>query len=210
MKKILILSVILGLGVLTFFLLRSDESQPEVVVEKAMPDSLKSDPSKTQEKPEKQVSKKEKEEKEDEDIRGVESSKKLTTIKDMEDIDQTYIRVEREWAEVMEHLFIREFNLTDEDFQDYKAMKEGFGEDKIEAFEEFHEEMQEKHGDAYSFKPTEEMEVFEKKILKEYQDLLRKKLGDEYFKTYLKALDDFNDKLARGAKEGEPFLRMEF
>lgn len=140
---------------------------------------------------------------------GVIGEKKLTE-EEMEKLDEYYDQVEEEWDKSMKNLFVAEFGMTEDDFNDYLKMREGYEDDRLDAFQDFHEQMVEKYGDNYTFSPSEDMKTFEGKLKQDYQDLLRKKIGDENFKRYLEVQDEFNERIRREQEKDVPPLLIEY
>lgn len=135
---------------------------------------------------------------------------KTLTEEEMEELDEYFDQVEEEWESKVKDLFINQMGMTQEDVDDYYKMKEGYEEDKVEIYQEFHEEMVAKHGDSYQFKPSEEMSSFEKKLREDYQNAFRKRIGEENYKLYLETIDSFNERVRREQKPEYPALHLEF
>ncbi|MCP4914819.1 MAG: hypothetical protein GY909_17000 [Oligoflexia bacterium] len=135
---------------------------------------------------------------------------KTLSEEEMEELDEYFDQIEEEWESKVKDLFINQMGMTQEDVDDYYKMKEGYEEDKVEIYQEFHEEMVAKHGDSYQFKPSEEMTSFEKKLREDYQNALRKRIGEENYKLYLETIDSFNERVRREQKPEYPALHLEF
>ncbi|MDC1174306.1 hypothetical protein OAT67_02850 [Bacteriovoracaceae bacterium] len=134
---------------------------------------------------------------------------KQLTEEEMEELDEYFDKVEEEWDRKIKDLFITEMGLSSQDVEDYNKMKEGFAEDKIEIYQDYHEEMVQKYGDSYQFKPSEEMTSFEKKLREDYQNLIRKRIGDDNFKKYIEMLDNYNEEVRREQNPQLPALYIE-
>ena len=106
---------------------------------------------------------------------------------------------EKSWNERMEHLIIDELHLPTKTLKEYKVLREGFDRDKMEAFEDFHKYMRDKHGDNYSYNPTKDEEQFANKVKDQYDSKLRQLFGQEHYLQYREVRDEFNKKL-----KGEP------
>jgi len=116
---------------------------------------------------------------------------------DLDRMEEYFLKTESEWTQSMQNLILDELNLGQEVLREYQALKEGFERDKMDTFEEYHQFMQEKHGDNYTYIPSKDEEEFSSKINKEYLDRIRKLLGAENYNRYLQLRDSFNDKLKK-------------
>ncbi|MBT3586615.1 MAG: hypothetical protein HN509_17025 [Halobacteriovoraceae bacterium] len=117
------------------------------------------------------------------------------TEEQLEKLENYFEKVEKEWNDKMTDLLIKELNLGEKGMQGYEKLREGYEQDKLEAFQEFHEGMVEKYGDKYSYQPNQDQEIFDKKVHTEYNDQLRKFLGEEGYHRYGQIKDDYNQKL---------------
>ncbi len=55
-------------------------------------------------------------------------------------LEAYFEKVEKDWSDKMNQLFVRELGLEAKVLQEYWKMREGYEQDKLDAFEEFHEE----------------------------------------------------------------------
>ena len=171
MKKTLILFIIVLLGIFTF-VQNENQGQKEDLIEE-LPRSI--------EKPKKVVKKIAHEEVREEvkkplsTLSSSNSSPRQLTDKEIEEMDILFSEYEQKWDQRMEDLFLKELKLSKTDFEDYQLMRDGFEEDRIAAYEEFHQSMLAEHGDEYSYPPTLEMVDNERKIQKDYLDLFKSK-----------------------------------
>ena len=138
----------------------------------------------------------------------VETDEELS--KRLEAKEEEFDRLEEEWLTSVKELFIQELNLSEAQFKDYLNMREGLFNDKIEAFEDMHDQMEEKYGESYSYNPTEEELKFDKEIQKRYDDLLLKKIGESAYKKYLELRDETNHKILEETKNTDAAMLMEF
>ncbi len=137
--------------------------------------------------------------------------KERTLSKDeLLELDRYFNRVEKEWDTTMSRLFTDEFGMDGESYQDYLKMREGFEDDKMEIFEEYHERLIEKYGESYTFEPSREMQDFEKRIKREYLEAFRKYIGNDNFKRYIEVLDAFNERIRREQEKDGPIMVIEF
>lgn len=132
------------------------------------------------------------------------------TEKEMDKMDETFEAYEKGWDNKMKNLFIDELGLTQEDYGDYEKMRDGFEEDRLEAFEEFHKKMAMERGPHYSYSPTQEMIDFDSKLKREYLDFFRKRYGEEAYARYQNALDEYNTKIRSEADPKYGVLTIEF
>lgn len=110
-------------------------------------------------------------------------------------MNEKFQKVELEWENKMRDLIFNEFDLDQKAFDEYVALKEGFQRDKIEAFEEYHQFMQEKYGENYSYQPTDDEIAFSVKINEEYLLNMKKLFGEERYLRYLEFRDQYNNHL---------------
>jgi len=129
---------------------------------------------------------------------------------ELEEMDKSFEKMEEQWDKEMATFFISDMSLSQQDYGDYLKMREGFEEDRLEAFEDFHERMSAKYGDSYRYSPTLDMQDFEGKLKKEYLDLFRRRYGEEAYVLYLNRLESFNDNLRRKSNPDEGILFIEF
>lgn len=129
--------------------------------------------------------------------------KKDLTDKQIQQLDANVEKLEKRWDSRLKNLFLNKMSLSLQDFADYQVMRDGFEDDRLEAFERFHKEMAQKHGNSYRYSPTLEMKEYEQKIKTEYRDLFRKRFGEENYARYMGELESFND---QARKEADPAL----
>jgi hypothetical protein len=86
-------------------------------------------------------------------------------------------------------------------FPIYLEMRERNDKEKMQAYKEYHDYLRFKYGDKYSYNISEDQSIREKKINERYLNDLLKLIGQEKFKAYLKAKDDFNEESRRRSKE---------
>ncbi len=116
---------------------------------------------------------------------------------EIEELEEYFDKVEMGWATKMKELLVDELKLGEDVLEEYGSLRENYEEEKMVAFQEFHEFMVAKYGENYAYNPTEEMEVFENKVQGIYLEKLRTKLGDENYSRYLEVKDSYNDQLRR-------------
>ena len=129
---------------------------------------------------------------------------------EMEKMDQVFESYEKGWDKKMRDLMQTQLGMSEEDYGDYLKMRDGYEEDRLEAFESFHERMAQERGPHYSYSPTQEMIDFDKKLRQEYLDLYRNRYGEEAFARYMDALEKYNDKIRREADPAYGVINIEF
>ena len=117
------------------------------------------------------------------------------TEEEIEELEDYFDKVEMGWGNKMKELFVDELKLGEDALEDYGMLRENYEEEKMVAYQEFHEFMVQKYGENYAYNPTEEMEIFENKVQDIYLEKLRKQLGDENYSKYLEVKDSYNDQL---------------
>lgn len=204
MKKIALgvsLLFVIGLGAYFIFFNKMGESEQESQVISEKVDRIFDEDTSTGEKAKGSLSK--------EDIQSISESTSLTEDQIIE-LEATFEEIESKWQEEIEDIFINDMNLSKSAVQDYFKMREGFEKDSYEAFEAFHEEMVKKHGENYSYNPTEDEEAFQKKIRTRYEEELQKKIGMDNFKKYIQLKDSFNQRLIEKYDSNKGVLHIEF
>ncbi|MFG1499570.1 hypothetical protein ABMA70_05115 [Halobacteriovorax sp. XZX-3] len=124
--------------------------------------------------------------------------------------EEEFDRLEEEWLTNVKELFINDLGLTEKEYKDYLSMREGLFNDKVSAFEEMHDQLEEKYGENYTYNPTEEEMAFDREIQKKYDDLLLQKIGKDAFIKYLELRDRTNEKILEATKANDAAMLMEF
>ncbi|MBK26765.1 MAG: hypothetical protein CME70_22380 [Halobacteriovorax sp.] len=132
------------------------------------------------------------------------------TEEEMEELEEYFEKIEDEWGQTLEQLFKQELQLSKEVIGQYEDLREGFEEEKLAAFQEYHEQMVAKHGDNYAYRPSEDEKIFEKKVLDEYYDRLRKILGDEAYSRYTEVRERFNERIKAEQDPAKGILIIDF
>lgn len=132
------------------------------------------------------------------------------TEEELDKMDAQLEKFEKGWDDRVEKLFLKELDLQKVDFEDYKMMRKGFEDDRLEAFEEFHEKMAREKGPHYSYSPTEEMLQFEGKLKKEYLDTFRRRFGEDAFVKYYNALETYNSEMRQKMDPAMGILHIDF
>lgn len=129
---------------------------------------------------------------------------------EMEELEEYFEKIEEEWGESLQNLFKSELALSTEVIEQYDDLREGFEEEKLAAFQEYHEQMIAKHGDNYAYRPSEDEKIFEQKVLDEYYDRLRKLLGDEGYNRYTEVRERFNERIKAEQDPSKGILVIDF
>ena len=132
------------------------------------------------------------------------------TEEEMEELEEYFEKIEEDWGETLEQLFKQELQLTKETIEQYDDLREGFEEEKLAAFQEYHEQMVAKHGDNYAYRPSLDEKIFEKKVLDEYYDRLRKILGDDAYSRYSEVRERFNERIKSEQDPSKGILIIDF
>jgi hypothetical protein len=128
---------------------------------------------------------------------------------EIEDLEEYFEKVEKEWNQKVEDLLLGELGMAPQVIQDFHSLREAYDQEKIESFQEFHEFMEEKYGEDYSFTPNQDMEATENKVLDVYQGRLRKLLGDSGHQRYRDTLDEYNKKIKSEQDETKGIMLIE-
>lgn len=134
----------------------------------------------------------------------------VLTEEQMLKLEQHFEKVEKDWSDRMNQLFVKELGLEPKALEEYYKMREGYEQDKLDAFEDFHEEMIEKYGENYSYKPSEEEKLFTEKVRERYDQALIKLIGEEAYQRYLETRDQFNRELAEIEDKDLGFIKIDF
>ena len=119
-----------------------------------------------------------------------------TQDKNFDEYDQN----DRNWLRKIENI------LSASDYEFYLDIRNKNEEEKMKAYKEFHEYLRQKHGDNFSYNISEDQSIREKEINTKYTRELLKRIGEEKFKQYLQARDQFNEELQRQSKNGHALI----
>ncbi len=97
--------------------------------------------------------------------------------------------------------------IGEKDYPMYVQMREQSEKEKLMAYKEYHDYLRQKFGDKFSYNISEDQSIREKDITKRYLGDLLKIIGEEKFKKYISARDQFNEKMRRENKES---IQIEF
>ena len=133
------------------------------------------------------------------------SSPRVLSVGEIKKIDDRINEMESKWKAAIEEVFIKEMKLTQEDFKEYLMMREGYEEDRYEAYEDYHRENLKEKGHY----PITNEDDANQKITQEYHTLFKNHFGEESFARYVKRLDEFNSELRRNGQDKE-ILTIDF
>ena len=136
---------------------------------------------------------------------GSHSSSRILSETEITKIDDRINEMEAKWKAAIEEVFIKDMKLTQEDFKEYLMMREGYEEDRYEAYEEYHRENLREKGHY----PITNEEDANQMITQEYHTLFKNHFGEESFARYVKKLDEFNSELRRNGQDKE-ILTIDF
>lgn len=107
---------------------------------------------------------------------------------------------EKEWLGKIENI------LGEKDYEYYIDLRNKNEEEKMKAYKEFHDYLRQKHGDNFSYNISEDQSIREKEINTNNTRDLLKRIGEEKFKLYLKARDQFNEELLKKSENGSALI----
>ncbi|MBH47345.1 MAG: hypothetical protein CME71_04150 [Halobacteriovorax sp.] len=125
-------------------------------------------------------------------------------------LEAYFEKVEKDWSDRMNQLFVRELGLEAKVLQEYWKMRDGYEQDKLDAFEDFHEEMIEKYGESYTYKPSEEEQLFAAKVREKYDEALLKLVGQDNYMKIVEVRDQFNRELSEVDDKELGFIKVDF
>ena len=135
-----------------------------------------------------------------------ETSEDKAALIDIDKFDAEMDKIEESWQKQMLEVFINDLKLSEEEFKEYLVMREGFEDDRYDAYQKYHEENLKKK-DSYPI--TNENEANDK-LVEEYQSLFENRFGKEAFARYVKKLDEFNSDLRVKRGQDEGILTIDF
>ncbi|MGZ3787373.1 MAG: hypothetical protein ACXVLQ_02555 [Bacteriovorax sp.] len=89
----------------------------------------------------------------------------------------------------------------------YLDMRDRNEKEKMQAYKEYHDYLRQKYGDKFSYNISEDQSVREKKINQRYLKELSKLIGEEKFRKYTEARDNYNENMRIQNKEA---IQIEF
>lgn len=142
-------------------------------------------------------------------------SKKISNskidVEELEKINEYLDRVEIDWYNEIENLFLSDAKSGESFIQEYRELKRGYEEERERRYEEFHARMRKEHGPNYSYSPSIDEEMFNEKLVKAYELELSKIIGEKLMIEYMSLKDSFNEKQKKSKKtEDDFFTSIEF
>ena len=200
MKKIIITTIIICVGIVAYYSLQTNSGNitqdKKLIINKS---DIQTIPSNTQ------VSK------------VIDTTDKIENLntpsqveEQLEEWDKKIDQIEAEFEQRMSKLFYEELRLDEPTFKEYLSMRKGMADDKIRAFESFHQEMEQKHGESYTYNPTDEEIQFEKEIQQMYEKNLLTLIGKANFIRYKEVRDRFNEELMENQDPNMGVVLMDF
>lgn len=114
---------------------------------------------------------------------------------------EEFDRQEKVWLEQVKTI------IGEKNYPLYVQIREQSEKEKLMAYKEYHDYLRQKYGDKFSYNISEDQSVREKEITKRYLAQLLKLIGEEKFKHYTAARDQFNEEMRRQHKES---IQVEF
>lgn len=194
MKKILIALALFSLGGIVFYALNShdeqhiseeDKEKLDKIIELAHTDIFHSN----------------------DDEKNVEDE--VFTKDEIKSINNHFEKVQNDWKETMSSFVVRELGMSQEVVSEYESLKNEYEVELSETFEEFHKNMEKKHGREYSYSPSKVQEELTEKIAQKYLLKIKAIFGHDGFIKYLERKDQFNEKLKRESNPEYGQLIME-
>lgn len=134
----------------------------------------------------------------------------VLSSEDLEQLEEIFEEAENRWSQGVESIFVQQYGLPQEVYQQYQKMRDEYDEAKLLAFEEYHERMLKQHGPDYEIKPSDMLEAFSSPVEEIYSERLRALVGDEAYKGYLSFKDQFNEDLRAGAESRLGLFLIDF
>lgn len=129
---------------------------------------------------------------------------KVRVYEKHDDQDERFMEFDRQeqaWFATMKSI------VGEKVFAEYVQMREQSEKEKLMAYKEYHNYLRQKYGDKFSYNISEDQSIREKDITKRYLSELLKLIGEEKFRQYTAARDQFNEKMRRENKEA---IQIEF
>lgn len=119
-----------------------------------------------------------------------------TEFSKIDRIESVFDGIQKQWSKDVADLFLDQLSLDQNHLNKYFELKEDYENERLELFQEYHEEMVAKHGEEYVFHLTD-LETSPKinELNLNYRDQLREVIGDENYTRYLELKDNFNRKI---------------
>lgn len=132
------------------------------------------------------------------------------SFQDFDALEGLFEEVEQEWQSSMEQLIRQDLGLGEEVIERYYELRDDYDEAKLMAFEDYHEDMVEEHGEDYAFNPSLQMEDFDNNVLPRYLEQLEDLIGQEGVRKYTQMKDEFNQKIREKGHPGAALILIDF
>lgn len=132
------------------------------------------------------------------------------SLQDFDALEALFEEVEQEWQSDMESLIRQDLGLSEEVLERYYELRDDYDEAKLMAFEDYHEEMIDEHGEDYAFNPSVQMEDFDNNVLPQYLEQLEKLIGQEGVRKYTQMKDEFNQRIRKKGHPGAALILIDF
>ncbi|MBL6990552.1 MAG: hypothetical protein ISR65_12275 [Bacteriovoracaceae bacterium] len=117
------------------------------------------------------------------------------TEEGFEEFDDYFDQVETKWIRSAKQFLQKDLKLDNSTWKEYQRIRESYQEDKIDAYQEFHEYMQEKHGDSYAYDPEDPEEFFGREMRQGYLERIRGLFGEENYSRYVDLKEQYNNSI---------------
>lgn len=128
---------------------------------------------------------------------------------ELADLEKYFDKIEKKWTQKVEAYFKENFP-GENVFNEFSNLRDRFEEEKVLAYENFHERMLDKFGEDYEFRPTEIDDKEVREINDRYEDELKNLLGEEHFQTYIEMREDFNEQIRKNQSDQFGYMAIEF
>lgn len=133
--------------------------------------------------------------------KSVVSTKKTSSLENPQDKNfDEYDKNDKIWLGKVQNVLSRN------EFEFYQGLRSNNEEEKMQAYQEFHDYLRQKHGDNFSYNISEDQSIREKQINAKYTQEFLKKIGPDKFKLYLNMRDQFNEEQQRKSKDGNALI----
>lgn len=216
-KKLKIITALLSLFILGFFLYLSSRPQQNIV-EETSTEVLDQEPKKKTPVRDQEENKVADEKNQanstpqfNKNLRLVEEGEEnKPSFPDMDAIEELFDEVEEQWADEIKKLFVDELKLGPESYKKYQSLRDEYDFAKLEAYEAYHERMIEQHGADYPYQASLQVEEFDNVALPEFYKRLEAEIGLDALRQYIRVKDDFNEELRKNQPPGPAQILIDF
>ena len=137
-----------------------------------------------------------------------ESDESIVSKDELKDMSEYLDKIETDWNGEIENFFMSDPENGETLVQLYRELKRGFEQERERRYAIFHQQMKQKHGENYSYPPSSDEEMFNEKLVKEYEKVLSEKIGKEKMINYMTLKDTFNNKLEKNSSGDDEFFTL--